>query len=231
MIARPKALGLLFIAVLALSAVAATAAQATAGTLTSGGKTVKITGEQVGLHEFTLTDHEVSAGKFATGTCEYVHFHGVGTVTDGATQITVEPTYGKAAGTCIFAGQPATITTTGCDYLLKVGENTGATGWHVTTDVECTGGNVIKIVTGTCEVHVGSQTGLTTSQSTNTGAGTEQDLLLHTKIGGIKYTVTKDAIGCPLKGTGTFTNGDYNGTTTVKGFDSVDGLQVGIKLH
>jgi hypothetical protein len=57
------------------------------------------------------------------------------------------------------------------------------------------------------------------------------DLLLHTKIGGLRYTVTKDPIGCPLKGTGAFSSGDYTGTTTVKAHNSSTKAAVGITLH
>ena len=57
------------------------------------------------------------------------------------------------------------------------------------------------------------------------------DLLLHTNITGIKYTVVKDNIGCPLKGTGSFSKGDYTGTTTVKAHDSTTKAAVGITLH
>jgi hypothetical protein len=238
MIAKFKALGLAFVAVFAMSAVVATAAQATAGTLTTfpAGKTVDITAEQVGLHEFKLTDHEVQPGSFASATCSYAHFDGVGAISTGATQITVTPTYGThppQGETCIVFGQPGRITTTGCDYLLKSGTPTGG-GWHVTTDLVCTGANTIIIESGTCEVHIGPQTGLTTSQVTNSGSAspeTAMDLLLHIKITGIKYTVTKDSIGCPLKGTGTFTGGDYTGTTTVQATDSTTGAAVGITLH
>jgi hypothetical protein len=237
MIRNLKALGLALVAVFAMSAIVATAAQATPGTLTTfpAGKTVDITAEQIGTHEFLLTDHEVEPGKFATTTCEYAHFHGVGTVATGSTTLTVLPTYGNAEKKCTAFGQPATITTTGCHYLLHSGTETPAkTGWHVLTDVVCEEGKVIKIVTGTCEVTVGSQSNLTTSEVTNSGSPapeTAMDLLLHTNVHSIEYKVVKDNIGCPLKGTGTFKKGDYTGTTTVKATDAATGVAVGITLH
>jgi hypothetical protein len=245
MIRKFKALGLALVAVFAMSAIVASAAQATAGTLTAEGKTVIATAEQVGEHEFVLKDHETEPGKFANTKCKKATFVGTAGVTDGATSVRAHPEYKE----CTAFGQPATITTTGCDYLLKTGtpnhilhtepeKTTAATGWHVTTDVVCqTPGppivnHVIKIVTGTCEVTVGGQTGLTTSLATNSGgAGAAMDLLLHTEVTGIKYTVVKDAIGCPLKGTGSFSKGDYNGTTTVKAHDSTEETAVGITLH
>jgi hypothetical protein len=57
------------------------------------------------------------------------------------------------------------------------------------------------------------------------------DLLLHTVITGITYTVTKDNTGCALSGLGHFKNGDYFGTTTVKAHASVPKTAVGITLH
>jgi hypothetical protein len=238
MIRKFKALGLALVAVFAMSAVVASAASANLGTLQTypAGATVDITAEQTVLHEFELTDHEVEPGKFATTTCKWAHFDGVGTETTGQTEVTIQPTYGKHVNpgdTCIAFGQPATITATGCDYLLKTGTPTGdGKGWHVTTDVVCSAANVIKIVTGTCEVHVMGQTGLNTSQVTNAGGPeTAMDLQLHTNITGITYNVTKDGIGCPLKGTGHFKKGDYRGTTTVQATDSTTGLAVGITIH
>jgi hypothetical protein len=115
MITKLKALGLALIAVLVMSAVVASAAQATAGTLTAEGKTVTATAEQVGEHELVLTDHEVGPGQFATLKCKKATFTGTSGVTDGATSVTVHPHYTE----CTFANQPATVTTTGCDYVLK----------------------------------------------------------------------------------------------------------------
>jgi hypothetical protein len=227
MIRKLKALGLAFVALCAMSAVIASAAQATAGTLTSEGKKVIATAEQVGEHEFTLTDHEVSPGVFASTKCKKATFTGTAAVTDGATSVQVHPVYSE----CTAFGLAATVTTTGCDYVLTTGTPTAA-GWHVITDIVCTTGFHIKIVTATCEVTVHPQTGLVTSEVTNSGgSGTAMDLLLHTNITNITYIVDKDGIGCPLKGTGTFFKGDYVGTTTVKAHDSVTGVPVGITLH
>jgi hypothetical protein len=235
MIRNLKALGLALVAVFAMSALAASAAQATAGTLTTfpAGLTVIATSEQVGEHQFVLTDHEILPGAFATIKCESVTFTSTAGIATGATAWTVAPSYPRCLA--FGLGQPATITTTGCDYVLKTGTpTTDGLGWHVATDIACTGGAVIQIVVATCEVQIGAQSGLITSQVTNSGAAspeTARDLLLHTKITGLKYTVTKDAIGCPLKGTGSFSKGDYNGTTTVKARDSVTTAAVGITLH
>jgi hypothetical protein len=231
MIRKFKALGLALIAVFAMSAVVASAAQATAGTLTAEGKTVTVTGEQIlgNEHVFTLTDHQTppGSGVFATTKCKKAHFDGIGSVTDGATSITVTPTYSE----CTAFGQPATVEHTSCKYVLKT-ETPAGTGWHVNTAIVCNPGDEIHVQTGTCSVTVPAQEDLTTSEVTNSGgAGTAMDLLLDTNIKGITYTVTKDNIGCPLSGTGTFHNGDYVGKTTVKAHTTVGGGAAGITIH
>jgi hypothetical protein len=230
MIRNFKALGLALVAVFAMSAIVASAASATQGTLTTfpAGKTVIATGEQTAEHEFSLTDQLVE-GKPALTKCKKATFTGTAGVTTGAESVTAHPEYSE----CTAFGQPANITTTGCDYKLKVG-TFAAGAAPVTTDVTCGAGSVIKIETGTCEVQVGTQAGLGKSEVTNSGSEspeTAMDLLLHTSITGITYTVTKDNIGCPLSGTGTFFKGDYTGTTTVKAHDSATKAAVGITLH
>jgi hypothetical protein len=224
MIRSFKALGLALIALAAMTALSASAAQA--GTLTvEPGPTVTLTGEQTEKHKFELTDHLIE-GKPAATECGKAHFKHVGAgVGNGAETVTVHPEYTE----CKAFGLNATVNTTGCDYLLHLGAVTG-TGWHVTTDVVCAAGSLIKITTATCEVTVGAQTGLATSQVTNGTTVSPMDLILHTKITGIKYTVVKDGIGCPLSGTGSFSKGDYNGTTTIKCFNHVE-VQVSCTVH
>jgi hypothetical protein len=227
MIRNLKALGSALVAIFAMSAVVASAAQATAGTLTSEGKSVIVTAEQVGEHQISFTDHLIGGQPFGWK-CKKVTFTGTQAVSEGATTLQTHPIYQE----CIVGGLNATITTTGCDYLFHIGTPTLSGGWHVTTDIVCNAGSVIKIVTATCEMTIGGQTGLTTSELTNAGGvGTAMDLLLHTSITDIKYTVNKDGIGCPLSGTGSFSKADYVGTTTVKGHDSTTQAPVGITLH
>lgn len=232
MIRNLKALGLTLVAVFAMSAVVASAAQATAGTLTTfpAGKTVYGTAEQTGEHLLALTDHPINGG-FNSLRCKRVTFSGTAGVSTGATSIAVHPAYSE----CAAFGQLVTISTNGCEYVFKTGTPTAdGLGWHTTTDIVCSGANVIKIVTGTCEVHIGPQTGLGTSQVTNSGSAspeTAMDLLLHMNISGIKYTVVKDIIGCTLSGTGSFSNGDYTGNSTFKALDASTLATVGITLH
>jgi hypothetical protein len=227
---RFNALGVALFAVLAMSAMFASAAQA-AGTLTTfpSGRKAIMTAEQTGEHEFILTDQEVSPGVFATVKCKKATFTGTAAAAEGATEVKVHPVYTECTG----FGLPATVTTAGCDRVWKMGEPV-AGGWHVTTDIVCSPGSLFVFKTATCEVTVGSQTGLTTSSVTNSGSSspeTAMDLVLHTSIGGIRYTVVEDGIGCPLKSKGSFSQGDYKGTTTVKAHESGTGASLGITLH
>jgi hypothetical protein len=233
MIRKFKALrGLALVAVFAMSAIAASAASASAGTLTTfpAGKTVVVTGEQIGEHAFTFTDHPFG-GVFNSFKCKKAIFDGVGTVATGATSVTVTPTYSE----CTAFGQPVRITHNECNYVLSTGAAT-AGGWHVNTALSCPAGKIIEIHTGVCAMTIAAQGPLTTSEVTTSGVAspeTGMDLLLHIKITGMTYTVTKDNIGCPLTQPvpKLWHKMDYEGTTTVKTLDSVTTVPVGITLH
>jgi len=226
MMRKFKALGLTFVAAFAISAVVASAGHATSGTVTAEGKATTVTAEQTGEHVIALTDHQLGAGGFFTFKCKKAHFDGVGTVTDGATSVTVTPTYSE----CTMGGLPVTVSHEGCNYLLATGTPTTGS-WHVNMSVICPAGKAIRFVAQTCEFTIGTQGPLTTSSVTNSGGGgTAMDLQLHTNVSGIHYVVHKDGIGCPLTKTGTFIKGDYAGTSTVKGLDAL-GNVVGITLH
>ncbi len=172
------------------------------------------TGEQSGENTIQLTDHPIS-GEPASVKCKAMTLTGTEAVGAVEEELRVHPEYKE----CTAFGAAATVTTTNCDYLFHIGSAT-AGGWHATTDVACSGGSTIKIVSGNCEVTIKGETGLTTSELTNSGTEAEMDLLLHTSITGVHYTVVKDGTGCPLSGTGEFSQGDYTGTTTIKAHDS-----------
>jgi hypothetical protein len=211
-----------------MSAVVASAAQATAGTLTSEGKSVIATGEQIGEHEFSVTDHPVSSGGgFVNGKCKRGTFTGTVAVAEGATSVTVHPIYSE----CTFAGQPATIHTVGCATTCSKPEHQP---WVAGTSLRCGlhgpfsdqdyNGNLRSHDWRTawpCDIDYNKLRWFRYAM----------DLLLHTNITGITYAVTKDNIGCALSGLGHFKNGDYFGTTTVKAHDSTSKAAVGITLH
>jgi hypothetical protein len=172
------------------------------------------TGEQSGENTIQLTDHLIG-GVPASVNCKAMTLTGTKALEAVKEELRVHPEYKE----CTAFGAAATVTTTNCDYLFHIGAAT-AGGWHTTTDVVCSGGSTIKVVSGNCEVTISGQTGLTTSELTNSGTEAEMDLLLHTAITGIHYTVVKDGTGCPLSGTGEFSQGDYTGTSTIKAHDA-----------
>ncbi len=82
-------------------------------------------------------------------------------------------------------------------------------------------------VSGTaCVVTVGPQTGRSTVTFTNGGSGTSRTVTVASNISGITYTQNASCSG----GAGTFTNGTYTGSASVKG-DNSKGKQQGIWIN
>jgi hypothetical protein len=230
MIRKIKTIGLALVAAFVATAVLASAAWGTAGTLTTfpAGKTVVATGEQVGELAFTLTDHPLGGG-FANIKCKKVTGDGVGAATDGATTVTMTPTFGE----CTAFGLSATTEHNECTFVGHTGDTTGLGGWNYVPTASCPPGKAMTLRAGTCEIAVGSQE-LGKAELTNSGSAspeTAMDILAHFNIRDIKYTVVKDGIGCPLSGTGSFSKGDCDGTLTIKAHDSSTGNVVGVTLH
>jgi hypothetical protein len=231
-----KVLGLALVAVFAMSAMVASAAQGkTPGTLTTfpTTATTSIHGTQATPHAFKLTSQFIN-GEPATTTCNIAKFTSPAgsSVTDGATTVTLVPEYKE----CKTSGFNATVTVENCHYSVHLGTNTGgALGTHavITLDNVAPGTCIIKITLLTCEVQVKAQEFATGNILTNSGTEKEMDLLLDTDITNkIAYTITKDGIGCPLTELGkTFNDGDYTGTTTVDGKNTVNGSTVGLTIH
>jgi hypothetical protein len=228
-----KILGVVCMAGLVMSAVLAASVRASGpGTFTTfpEGSTVMATGVQHnGVHKLTLTDHPVGGGGFATLQCTTVHFDGTNNFITSATTITFLATYSG----CTAFGLAATVNNNGCHHTLTLTGPTAA-GWHVDTTIQCAEGKAITIVTATCEVQIKSQGPLSTVEATNAGSfspETAMDITLDENKIGIKYSVTKDGIGCPLSGTGSFSKGDYTGSTTITATDSASGAQRGLTIH
>lgn len=207
----------------------ATAAQAEPnGTLTTfpaAAIGTTVTGEQIGEHTYVFTDHP---GPSAVH-CKKSHFDGVGTVANGSTTVTVTPTYSE----CKAFGLNAAIDHNECTYILHFKTKLPLGGWDATTTTSCPTGKALAITAATCEVIIHPQELPNTSEVTNSGPSvpeTGMGLHLHTNIAELKYTVTKDGIGCPLSGIGSFSKGHYFGTTTFKGHDFGKN-PVGITLH
>ena len=227
-----KVLGLALLAVFSMATMMASAAQATPETTTltgTGGATTAIlTAEQQTGGEQVFT---VNTGAIK---CPSVRIPET-TVKLPAETIEVHPEYGQTLK-CKAFGFAATITTTGCNYLI-----------HLTTGIQekitgqvtilCSGANQIKVTNiGTnCVVTVGSQTILTDVVFDNTLDNVEpnkDDLdLTAENLHSIEYTET--GTECAKPGV-TSKNGTYKGNTTIKGFvdnaENKEGAQVGILI-
>ena len=204
-----KVLGLVLVAVLAISATGASAASAQ---VKSSSYPSTLTGSQVGSHVFTID------GGF-TVVCPVAFFGGV-LKEEASTVGGVTAEYkGNGENQCEAFGLSATVSMNGCTYtfhdtnVVTVGvEHTG------TVDLVCPAGKAVTLIYGTCEVQIGSQTGL--GPVVYRDDGTTNHLTLNPNVSkAITYNKTKDGFLCPLNGTGEKADGSYAGTTTVSGED------------
>jgi hypothetical protein len=204
---RLEIFGVALVAVIA-SAFAASVSQATPQLV--AGITVHGTGENVG-EAFTVDG--------VTTQCQVSHY--TGTAINGATSITLTPTYTN----CTLAGTGLTVhvKTSGCGYLMQLTGKSGAT-YNSTVDIECPAGAAILIEgTGTsCEAAVGAQTGLSNVAVTNDAT----DVTIKPNVTGIAATVVKDGFLCPFNGTGPKTGGKYVTSSDITGTADGGGIQV-----
>jgi hypothetical protein len=221
-----KTLGVMLVAVFAMSAVVA--ASASADDFTAEKNTVTLTGDQdKGLDKFTTTVGIVS--------CNEVKYHG--TATTGSTTVKIAPTYNGCTG----FGFPATIHMNGCEYALTLTEQKPEVGPTTTTvEIVCPTGKEITITavaagTTKCTVHVPPQTGpsgttgLKHIEWHNVGAGQTRELTGTITITGITYKHT-EGTGLGKCTTGHSETGSYNGLATVTGEEHGGGAHVGIFL-
>lgn len=201
-----KALGLSFLAMLAVSAVASSAAHAAPGELHSevaAGKTSAIlTGTPVDFIE-----HEGSF-KSLPFRCENATFEG--TVQKATTDATVTPQYTS----CKLAGGPAEIKMNGCKYTF-----TGVADFTANVDiVGCTAGKAIEFVSLTCVVKVPEQKNLSHVVFSNT-AGSPKDIHASMTLTGITYEATpKIMTGCTGV-SGHHADGTFSSVTTVRAYE------------
>jgi hypothetical protein len=193
-----KNLGLLLLAVLALGAMVASSAGAADFTASKYPTSVTSTSAK-GNDKLTTEGGSVE--------CKAHH---EGTLTAAASSMTVIAAYSE----CQAFGLGSATVIMGCDYVLH------ASG---VTDIECPASNKIVITAGTCEVQIGTQTGLSSVQLSN-GSG---DITAKANLSGIKYTVTKDGTGCPFSGLGEKMGGTYTQGSAVT-VSSTNGASVDI---
>jgi hypothetical protein len=195
MIRNLKALGLALVALVALSALVASSASAAGERFHSEVEPTILTGTNTNTHVFAAGSAHVE--------CTEATFRGTATLKTEATQ-TVHPTYNG----CTFLGEPATVDTTGCNYVFSSETVAGV----LPVEIECTSGYAIKVTSPGCTLTFGAQKNTGGVTVTNEGSGTTRDSKVVSSTGA---TFTKSGSLCFLV---SGTTGTYTGTTTVKGF-------------
>ncbi|HST68763.1 MAG TPA: hypothetical protein VLI94_03790, partial [Solirubrobacterales bacterium] len=104
----------------------------------------------------------------------------------------------------------ATVTTSGCAYVLHLGEQTAEDKFTSTFDIACEAGKAIKVTAGNCEIEITAQTGLkSVALNSDTEALPKPDITFDPEVSGLAYTVLKDGFLCPFGGTGAKTDGKF----------------------
>ena len=197
MIRNFKVLGLALVAAFAMSAVVASAASAQ---FTSNSYPTTVTAvSELGNDVFTVD-----------GTSVECKSHFEGTAAEATTKITITPTYTNCKA---FGFLSATVAMNGCDFVFHSNGE---------VDVECPTGKNIVITASSCEVDVGTQTGLESVALSNNG----NHIDAQANVGEITANVTKDGFLCPLNGTGhkaaTYTQGEAVTVIPVSGGTNLD---------
>lgn len=183
------------------------------------------------LHsEFTHTNFtgEQHSGEdtetFNAGTVRCAHATYVGTDSNvTGTELVLFPAY---TGCKAFGFVNTTIDTAGCSYVFRFDAGTG-TG-SGTTSIDCEPGKTITRTGFNCWITIGSQGPLPGVTYTNKGSGSTRDITIDGNVSGITYTQHKKSFpGCI---SGTFNDGTYTGSTTLKAAETA-GNQVGIWVH
>jgi hypothetical protein len=197
---------------------ALTASSAFAAEFTFGASPATVTGSQVEVNIFEVTN---SAGGFVKVKCSEVTFEGTSSTASGK-EITVTPTYGS----CTLGGLAASVTMDGCRYTL-----TGASSPARTASVDivgCTPGKAITVKKGNCTITVPEQSELSHVVFDNEGTTSTMDALATATVTGINNTQTGSE--CPSPGL-TSSDASYSGTVTVKAFSDLGSRSVSKHEH
>jgi hypothetical protein len=198
------------LALLALCAVAAFGpAQAQAGEFTAGEYPATVTGQDIGVHQFTT--------EVGVMICN-VGFHGL--MEEASSTLTITPKYSN----CEIAGIETDVNTNGCDFRFHAGNTLGEHEVSGSMDIECPEGSVIDFgITSMmgCHLTVPAQNGLGAVKYTNQTMPTDADFDFN--IEGIVYKLDP---GCPAAGV--HANGEYFGTSTVKADHGMFGTGFGV---
>jgi hypothetical protein len=209
-----KAVGLALVAICAMGAISAAGAQARS--FHSEVQTTYYTGTQTVTNVFTTTAGNVK--------CKKATFVGEATATGGSSNwtretIEVTPTYAE----CTAFGQAMIYTTAGCESTLNAnGIVESLTGCSA-------GGIVVDVPSGNCTVTIPNQHFTEALVSyTNEGAGASRDFAVTWDLTS-KFSYTIDGPGTVCGTPGSYTDGSYTGTVTMKGYkDAGHTEQVGV---
>lgn len=211
-----KALGLAFVAVLAMGALTASAASAHVFTSDSTSGTTYFTGEDEVPFEFTTEAGTVS--------CTGVSFKGEAAGTEQS-EVTIHPTYTSCTHSVL--GE-VTVETTGCNYLYK-----GATDANsmATLKIVCGAGKKIVIKTSVgCDLTISEQSIPSAVSYANKGGGPNpEDITITHTATGITYAKSATSFGACFFVGGSGHEGKYFGPTTLRGYsDAAHNKQVNI---
>jgi hypothetical protein len=202
-----KGFGLSLLAIIAMTAFSTATASAVEYHAGAASGSVKV--QNIGEENIT-----VRAGTWKCKVSEYNGLYSSSTVTT----LTTKPTYKECSQ---FGEENVVIDTNGCEIRF----NQPNASLVSTVDViNCTQPMAITLID--CTITIGNQTGLANVAWTNI-AGSPDDLVLHKNITGLKYT--QDPIGFFGCMSGTFTNGTWTGTSTVRAYNS-GGTQVNLTV-
>lgn len=204
-----KTIGTFSCVVTVLIAAACTvAASATATTLIQAEEyPAEVLGEGTGggSHVFIAED-EIKV------TCKHASFSG--TLSGPEEVLLVTPTYTECTG---FGGIGTTVATNGCKYELRGGEEASAGHFHGTMGISCPAEKQMTITAFTCEIQVPTQSSHSEVEFINETKESKSVVGVKWSVKELKYTKTKDGALCPLTGTGTKTDGAYQGDGQMQG--------------
>jgi hypothetical protein len=218
MIRNLKGLGLALVAVFAMSAMAASGAQGATPTIVTGAAGT-FSGDQVGVHEFTVGSRALN--------CKKAHFSGTSALSQ--VEMTIAFEYKECATTPVLGiSFPVTVTDNKCVYTFTNLKHTEAAGglptdYDADVSIICPEGKKIEVHVYNNAAHTeqlctltieSDQTDLSGNTITNV-AGSPDDLLIHHNVKVKVENHNPNAI-C---GEAT-TTAEYHGTTTLKAFNA-----------
>lgn len=224
-----KVLVLMVLAAITSGAMAAQASAVVEHSFTSSANSTVLTGTNINENVFSLTSSPIEWG------CESTTFSG--TVSEAKVdQIAIHPEF---AG-CQWNGAEATTVTEGCNYVLDSDTTTSSefpSQEHASVSVQCEAGKYIGVSISGCVLKISNGSGenqsLHGTRYEVSGSGSSADIKINWTVRTMHFTATGS--WCALLGisTGTYNGGDFDGTTTLKGYEDnggSEGAQVGLGL-